>query len=337
MRRVGLGILLAALCCTACSGGDNSAISRSSRPSTTTSTAARATTAPSTTAPRGGLEIAIASWQLPAPVSRELMLSDGSSLFVLGGLDARKVSSPAVYRIDPSGGRATQVATLDPPVHDAAGVRFGDRSLVIGGGTPPARATVQVVAPGAATRALGQIPQPRADLVAAAVGGMLYVLGGGDEASALVAEVDASTDGARWTAAGTLAEPVRYPAVIVVDGAIYLFGGVTTSEGTDTRSVQRYDPKTRTTEVVAQLPAPLSHASAVLLGGRVYVLGGFVDNQVSAQVLAFDPGSRKLTTAGTLPAAVTDAAAVTIGDTAYLAGGQGTDRAPVATVVSLHG
>jgi hypothetical protein len=32
---------------------------------------------------------------------------------------------------------------------------------------------------------------------------------------------------------------------------------------------------------------------------------------------------------------VTDAAVTTIGGTAYLVGGQGTDRAPVATVVAL--
>jgi N-acetylneuraminic acid mutarotase len=87
--------------------------------------------------------------------------------------------------------------------------------------------------------------------------------------------------------------------------------------------------------VVGQLPAPLSHASAVVLGDQVLVLGGFVNNKVTGQVLRFDPRTGAVTDAGSLPAPVSDGAAVTVGDTAYLVGGQGTDRAPASAVVTL--
>jgi serine/threonine-protein kinase PknK len=331
---LGLALVLAAAV-TACGDGTKSEIAHTTTTSTAPPASAEATT--TTAAPSSGkLEISAAPWQLPAPVSREVLLTDGTSLFVLGGLNAGKTSVAAVNRIDPATGKSEEVASLDPPVHDAAGVADDGKYFVIGGGTPPIRTTVQAVQPGGATSVAGNIPEPRADHVATRVDKTIYALGGGDEASHLVQSVVASDDGATWRQAGTLAEPVRYPAIAVVSGAIYLFGGVSSSEGTDTASVQKYDPGSGTTTVVGKLPAPLSHASAVVLGGRVYVLGGFVNNQVTAQVLAFEPGSGAITQAGSLPAAVTDAAAVTIGDKGYLAGGQGTDRAPVASVTILH-
>jgi N-acetylneuraminic acid mutarotase len=114
-----------------------------------------------------------------------------------------------------------------------------------------------------------------------------------------------------------------------------VFGGVVNASGSDTRSIQKIDPGSGQVAVVGQLPAPLSHASAVEVGGRIYVLGGFVSNQVTGQVLQFDPQRGSVTPAGTLPAPVTDGAVTNIGDSAYLVGGQGTDRAPVATVVEL--
>ena len=111
------------------------------------------------------------------------------------------------------------------------------------------------------------------------IGGTVYVFGGAQDEGLPGATVFASADaGATWRDAGMLAEPVRYPAVAVVHHAIYLFGGVTTASGADTTAIQRYDPKTQTTSVVAHLAAPLSHATAMVFGGVVFVLGGFVDN-----------------------------------------------------------
>jgi N-acetylneuraminic acid mutarotase len=206
---------------------------------------------------------------------------------------------------------------------------------VIAGGTPPARATVQAVTPGQPTRTVGELPVARTDHVAALVDGTIFVLGGGDASEVTLDSVVASRDGASWSDAGALAEGVRYPAVAAVDGAIYLFGGA--REGApDTVSVQRYDPSNGTTQVVAQLPASLSHASAVVLGGQVWVLGGFVDDTPSPQVLRFDPSTATVSAAGSLPAPVTDGAAVATGPTTgYLVGGEGPGRTTTAAVVAI--
>jgi hypothetical protein len=275
---------------------------------------------------------------MPAPMSREVLLTDGHQLVGLGGLNAAKVSSPAVFSIDPATGTAKPFGTLSPAGHDAAGAFLNGKYLVFAGGTgatPPITNIVQAVpTDGGMAENLGMLPQPRADLAAAVVDNTAYVVGGSQETQSFFPSVLASTDGAAWRTAGSIAQPVRYPAVTAVNGAVYLFGGVT-STGTDTSAVQRYDPKTGTTTVIAQLPAPTSHASAVALGGAVYVLGGFVNNTVSNQVLRVDLGTGSVTPAGTLPAALSDAAVTTIGSVAYLAGGQGPDSAPVNTVYGL--
>jgi N-acetylneuraminic acid mutarotase len=208
--------------------------------------------------------------------------------------------------------------------------------VVIGGGTPPVTAAVQQVVPDRGTRVVGALPQVRADLVAALVAGTMYAFGGGDEDNSLVAGVAASADGASWRSAGSLVEAVRYPAIAVVDGIVYLFGGVNSPARTDTRSVQRYDPGTGATTTVAQLPAPLSHATAVVLGGDVYILGGFVDNRLSAQVLRFDPRTGEVAPAGELAAPWSDGAAVVVGGTGYLVGGEGPDRHATTTVTVLR-
>jgi large repetitive protein len=311
-------------------GGGSGVATPSTTQASSASTTSSAGSTTSTTTP-GAISVAAASWRLPAPASREVLLADDASLFLLGGLDSAKRSSAAVLRIDPKTGASAPIAQLAPGVHDAGGYRHGSDLLVVGGGAPPAVAAVQAAAFNAPTRSVGQLAAPRADLVVAVVGDTAYALGGADEQSGAPKfrdRVEASSDGGvTWKDAGALAEAVRYPAVAVVGDAIYLFGGVTTSGSQDTRSVQRYDPATRTTTVVGQLPAPLSHASALALGGHVYVLGGFVDNKVSPQVLRFDPVNASIESAGTLPEPVSDGATAVIGTVGYYAGGQGADNA----------
>jgi hypothetical protein len=332
-----VGASLAGALLAACGGSGDDTAGRAST-TTTTTVAAPTTTrdAAPTTVPVSHLDVVTVPWLLPAPTSRAVVLADDGVLVLLGGQDAAHQSVAAVYRIDPVHGSATPASPLDPAVHDAAGVQRATDSVVIAGGTPPARATVQAASAGQATRTLGELPAPRTDEVAALVDGTIFVLGGADAAEVTLASVVRSTDGAAWADAGTLVEAVRYPAVATVDGAIFLFGGAR-EDGPDTTVVQRYDPASATTTVVAQLPAPLSHATAVVLGDQVWVLGGFVDDTPSTQILRFDAGTSTVTPAGSLPAPVTDAGAAATGPTTgYLLGGEGPGRSTSASVVELH-
>lgn len=290
--------------------------------------------APSTTGATA-LRITPAPWKLPSPSAREVALTDGKVLVVLGGLDASKQTTGNVVRVDPSNGASQTLGSLAQPVHDAAGAFVNGVYTVIAGGTgEEGSASVQSFGPGAPGKVVGNVPGPLSDHVAATVNGKVYVVGGFD-GHQISPNVLVSDDGAHYRTFGKLAEPVRYPAVAASGGAMYVFGGVANASGADTRSIQKIDPATGQVTVAGQLPTTLSHASAVEIGGQVYVLGGFVNNQVTGQVLRFDPRGGAVTPAGTLPAPVTDAAVTAIGGTAYLVGGQGTDRAPVTTVVTL--
>jgi N-acetylneuraminic acid mutarotase len=258
---------------------------------------------------------------------------------VLGGLDATKFSTAAVARVDTTTGTSQPAATLTEAVHDTAAARLGDTVLVLGGGGPSENGTadVQSVPANGATTVLGTLPQPRSDHVAAAVHGKVYVLGGYDGHN-IVADVLSTNDGKSFTNVGVLPVPVRYPAVAVVGKMIYLFGGVMNSQaGADTSAVQRLDTTTGKIDVVGQLPATLSHASAMVLDGRVFVAGGYVNNtQLSDQILRFDPVSATAGVVGHLPAPISDSAAAVVANRGFLVGGQGTDRAPVASVTAIN-
>jgi hypothetical protein len=272
---------------------------------------------------------------LPSPSSREVVLTDGRHLFVAGGLDAAKQTTASVIRIDPSTGSSQPAGSLAQPVHDAAGAVVKGTDLVVGGGTgEEGSAAVQSLEAGSAGMVVGNLPAPRSDHAAVELDSKVYVVGGFD-GHEIIRDVLVSDDGTHYRALGALAEPVRYPAVAAAAGAIYVFGGVVNASGGDTRSIQKIDPASGQVSVAGQLPATLSHATAIALGDQVLVLGGFVNNQVTAQVIRFDPRTSAVTDAGSLPAPVSDGAVATVGDTAYLVGGQGTDRAPVAAVVTL--
>ena len=72
-----------------------------------------------------------------------------------------------------------------------------------------------------------------------------------------------------------------------------------------------------------------------MIRGQVFVVGGFVSDQPSTQVLRFDPATNTVEAAGALPAPVTDAAGVVLGDTGYLVGGEGPGRTTIAAVLVL--
>ena len=238
-RRVGIALVVALVSAgaAACSGGGGGGNDASSTTATTTGAAT------ATTAPAAGIRAVNASWTLPAPVAREVVVASGSEFTVVGGLDATKFSTASIVTVDPATGASRTGGTLSEAVHDAAGVRSGGRILVFGGGGPSENGTadVQAVPTTGAGTVVGTLPAPRSDHVAVHVGNTTYVLGGYDGA-AIVPGVLATSDGVTFTKAGSLPVPVRYPAVAVVGKAIYLFGGVSDSQaGVDTNAVQRLD------------------------------------------------------------------------------------------------
>ncbi|GAA3649824.1 hypothetical protein GCM10022237_06940 [Nocardioides ginsengisoli] len=253
-------------------------------------------------------------------VAREAVVVDGDGVILAGGLRAGDRTTAAAYRIDVATGAGVRLPDLPVPVHDTAGARVQGASLVIGGGSSAEQDGVQVWS-GGRWRVLGHLPRPRSDLVAATPGGRVVVLGGYDGNRPAEPQILASGDGRHWSVVGRLAQPVRYAACAVVDGAIWLFGGEV--DGAMRTAIQRVDPRTGSTRVVGHLPQGLGHAVAVPLGTRILIVGGRTGrDSITDQMLWFDPVAGTVRPAGRLPGPLADAGVAMVGDTAYLLGGE---------------
>ena len=309
------------------------------------------------------LQVIPAPYQLPAPISREVVLpgaiaagggpgqAQGPTLMIAGGLTAGSATTGAVTLLNPVTGQ-TWRAWLTVPTHDAAGAVLGSRPFVFGGGSASSTAAVQSGQPGPAWTAPGRLPGLRSDLSAVTVGGKAYLVGGYDGASYNPA-VLATADGRSFSVAATLPVPVRYPAVAALGSQIWVFGGQTPGGITD--AIQRIDLSTGKAAVAGKLPAPLADAAGFTLGGRIYIAGGqtapasgqpgvaspTATPTTSGQVLEYEPapgqpGAPGVTeAAGQLPVPVANAAAAVSGGTAYLIGGEAGSR-PLPAVTTFR-
>lgn len=301
------------------------------------------TTTGSSAAP--AIRATAASWSLAAPLSREVVLPGGSNhLVVAGGLLASQASSTQVERVDTASGAATPLTALPDPVHDAPGSLIGGRAYLYGGGSPDTVATVQrfgipALGSNSPPAVASQLPQPRSDAATTTIGTTTYIVGGYD-GTAPDPVVLATTDGQRFSPVANLAVPVRYPAVAALGGRIYIFGGEAVggpSDGQAVDDIQEVDPAKRSATLIGHLPHPLAGASALNLGGRIYIFGGVTDTASAAAtttIWAFDPGAVTVSSAGTLPVATSYAGAAVVRGRAWLVGGENTGT-PMASVQVL--
>jgi hypothetical protein len=279
------------------------------------------------------LQVGVSRHRLPGPISGEAVVAAGSDLLVIGGLDEEDASIDEVTRLSPASGTAGSSGALSQPLHDIAATNVAAGVLVLGGGSATTTAEVQRLVPGGTGEAVGELPVPRSDLSAVTIGGAAYVLGGYD-GERTVGAVLRTRDGTRLKTVGQLHVPVRYTASVALDHVIYAFGGEETS-GADTAVIQRFDPATGRTSIAGHLPGTLAHASAVVLEGRIYILGGRVDGRTSDQILRFEPGPERTRRVGRLPAPVQNAAAGVVGGVGYLVGGLSPAEVPLSSIVTL--
>jgi hypothetical protein len=273
-----------------------------------------------------------------------------SGVMMAGGLTAGQSSQSGVYALDTGTGQLRQVGSLAHGVHDAASAVVAGIDVVFGGGSPSTVATVQSFANGAPST-LGSLPVPRSDAAAVTVGATAYIVGGFDGTNPDAA-VLATNDGRTFSTVGDLAVPVRYPAVAVAGGDIYVFGGQSVGPGTSggpVADIQRIDPGTHHSSVVGQLPYPLEAAAAVNLGGNIYLAGGErpagagptlgmgatqLDGWATAagaptptltaesDIWSFNPSIAAVALAGRLQVPTSHAGLAVHGNTAWLVGGE---------------
>jgi outer membrane protein assembly factor BamB len=308
-------------------------------------------------------ESGLLPWQLPAAISREVVLpAAGGQLTLLGGLTAGGTSADEIFSLDPADGSIQTLGSLPAGVHDAAGAVVRGRDVVFGGGSPTTVATIDAFQPGgpgtgtAGALVAGQLPAPRSDAVAVSVGKTSYVVGGYDGTHPDGA-VLATTDGTTFTTVARLRVPVRYPAVAALGGDLYVFGGEPVGgSGGPVNLIQLVVPSRHAVSVVGHLPEPLVGAVAMVVGGAIYVAGGSspgaqttvagvgsalpppppgTGGTTVSTIWAFDPKADRLLPAGRLQQAVAYGGATVVGSTAWIVGGEA-NGSPLPVVQMLR-
>ncbi len=240
---------------------------------------------------------------------------------VAGGLVAGDQSTASSFRIALDTGRVRRLPDLAVPVHDLGGASLHGEPTIFGGGNATEQDVVQRRTPSGGWQVVGQLPSPRSDLSATAVRGRVLVVGGYDGQSPALSDILATSDGRTFDVVGRLTVPVRYAAVAVAAGGLWVFGGE--RNGVMVDAVQRIDLATGRTRVVGRLPGPLGEASAVTMHGQVLLAGGRTSpTSLTRSVWWFDPTTRRFHPAGRLPMPLADSVAVTTGGAAYLLGGE---------------
>jgi len=280
-------------------------------------------------APPAPVTLASAPYRLPAPVQREVAVASGARVIIVGGLNAAKVSTNGVFRLDPGSGRLSRLGVVPDAFHDAAGALLRDSVFIFGGGSGQSTSTVQRF--DLRTRqgsVVAQLPHALSDLAAATIGATAYLVGGFDGRSPR-SEIYRTSDGRHFTLAGRLPLSLRYPAVAAVGGDLVVAGGITATGASS--GVYVFDPATGRTRSIGRLPAPVGHSGALVLGNRIYVVGGADANgRTRGRVIAIDPAAGKVLPVSGV-ARVSDAGAVVVAGRGLVIGGE-TDGRTVATV-----
>lgn len=159
----------------------------------------------------------------------------------------------------------------------------------------------------------------RAAHAVAATAGKIYVLGG----SGSGAEVVEAFDGAAWHDETALPHgPLNAPAAAALDSRVFVAGGFSGRTNRPVAEVEVYDTADASWSAAAPLPAPRGGHAAVVLGGRIHVLGGGNDVSTIADHDVYDAAADAWTAAAPLPSAEGSPAAVVFDGALWAIGGR---------------
>lgn len=233
-----------------------------------------------------------ASWTTlrASPLARTEVTSAaiGRSIYVLGGYGSAGAPSTAVTRYDVDRDRWNLAAPLPRPLNHAMAVPWRGDLYVVGGYTGlPLSLGIGTGGVADATRdfwryeperdrwsRMPPAPTARAAAAAGVLDGKLYVAAGADAlAPRRRLEVFDFASG-RWSRGPDLPLATEHTAGAVVGGAFYVVGGRPHYGGKNHRFVQRYQPRERRWQRVADLRRGRGGFAAAAVCGRVAVFGG---------------------------------------------------------------
>lgn len=286
----------------------------------------------------------------PAGVARQELYPEvlDGKLYVAGGLLSPNTGYSAHFEAwDPTARRWTRLATLPEARHHIALAATEGRLWGIGGfsgGFPNwrAQASVHWYAPAEDRWHSGPaLPQPRAEGIAAAWEGKVYLIGGrvpafpgashfNDHQDTVLAEV-LDTRAGRWSRLPDAPTARNSAAAAVIDGRIYVVGGRSAQaqpDGTlrqvNLATLEVFDPARNTWTTRQPMPQARGGLAAAAHKGRLYVFGGeqwVPDQQVFADAWVYDPATDRWQALRPMPTARHGLGAATLGDRIHLVGG----------------
>lgn len=182
-------------------------------------------------------------------------------------------------------------------------------------------------------KTLAPAPTKRTEVVAAALGEKIYVLGGfaepalGNLASLTISdrmeEYDSATD--RWSNTSPLPVGLHHAGAVSVGGKLYLIGGFTRSFFSVWQPVASlfiYDPATDRWTEGTPMPTPRGALAVAESNGQLFAIGGYDGTGNSASVEVYDPASDSWSKRAPLPTPRDHLAAVSVGGKLYTFGGR---------------
>jgi Big-like domain-containing protein/PGAP1-like protein/Kelch motif protein/glucodextranase-like protein/BACON domain-containing protein len=158
----------------------------------------------------------------------------------------------------------------------------------------------------------------------ASVGGSMLLISGVDanvNATATVESYDPATN--RWALRAPIPTPRAWSACAVLNGLVYVIGGRSLSNsGPDIlNTLEIYDPALDKWTTGTPMPTRRSSVAAAVLGGRIYVFGGFDGANFIATVEEYNPVTAGWRTLPPLTSPRYGLAATSVGNSVYLFGG----------------
>lgn len=161
------------------------------------------------------------------------------------------------------------------------------------------------------------MPVALGEVASGAIAGKIYVVG---EGSSATLAYDTATN--TWTSSGLATRPFpgNHHTAEVVDGKLYLFGGLGSGSG---GKVQIYDPVADEWDEGEPMPFAAGSSSSAVIGDEVYVAGGIIGSSTTTQAARYSPATDTWEDIAPMPQGRNHAAAESDGEKMFVFGGRG--------------
>ena len=161
------------------------------------------------------------------------------------------------------------------------------------------------------------LPTRRSAKAVVAAAGAIHVLGGPG-----TRRVD-RFDGRRWTKETQLpGQALNAPAAVAVGRKLYVIGGFVGATNLPTARVRVFDTVSKAWSEATPLPAARGGHAAIVLDGRIHVLGGGNEVSTLATHSVYDPAANTWSSGAPLPRSEGSPAAIVLDSRIYAIGGR---------------